>query len=106
MPSTRARTCATRNADVRPGSSIDTGTDAGCTVTTVTWGGGGVVVVWALELQPAASAAATASRAERTGIFIRPFHRPAVSSPFPPGGALRRMKRKRLGHESDGQLPC
>src|SRR3977135_3956743 len=39
MPSTRARTCATKYALVRPGRSIVTGTLARCTVATDTSGG-------------------------------------------------------------------
>src|SRR3569833_1401199 len=38
MPSTRARTCATRKALVRPGNSVTTGTVVGWTVTTPTSG--------------------------------------------------------------------
>src|SRR5437879_6007921 len=41
MPSTRARTCATRYAEVRPGSSVTTGTADLRTVTTETSGGCG-----------------------------------------------------------------
>jgi hypothetical protein len=40
MPGTRARTWATRQASSRPGSSVTSGTAAGCTVTTPTVAGG------------------------------------------------------------------
>src|SRR3981081_2017318 len=59
MPSTRARTCATRNAEVRPGSSVVIGTLPRCTVTTETCGGGGVVAGLA-EPQPTRTMAANA----------------------------------------------
>ncbi len=41
MPSTRARTCATRTGSMRPASSVVSATDSGAMVTTPTSGGGG-----------------------------------------------------------------
>src|SRR5258708_32162935 len=59
MPSTRARTWATRYAEVRPGSSVVIGTLPRCTVTTETWGGGAVGAGLA-EPQPDRTMAANA----------------------------------------------
>src|SRR5258708_4015595 len=54
MPSTRARTWATRKGEVRPGSSVVTGTACLCTATTVTSGG-----------------TPGASQARQLGVFLR-----------------------------------
>src|SRR5271169_4567491 len=64
MPSTRARTWATRYAEVRPGSSAVIGTLLPRTVTTETSGGGDVVACFA-EPQAARITAATATAITR-----------------------------------------
>src|SRR5258706_12483001 len=61
MPSTRARTWATRNAEVRPGNSVVSETAARRTVTTATSGGCGAGGA-ALPVHPARSPAASSAR--------------------------------------------
>src|SRR5882672_4580358 len=80
MPSTRARTCATRYGEVRPGSSIEIGTLPRCTVTTETCGGWGAVVAGLAAPQPARTMAANAGATPTRHSVIRSeFMRPAVS---------------------------
>src|SRR5579875_3159521 len=79
MPVTRARTSATRTGATRPGNSVVSGTDLGCTVTTPTSGGG----IWKapgpleLRLQPANT---------------------AISAPRPAGRYCRIAARERRGN--------
>src|ERR1700687_2927051 len=95
MPSTRARTCATRYAEVRPGSSIVIGTLPRCTVTTETCGGGGAVVAGLAAPQPARTMAANAGATPARHSVIRSeFMRHTVSVVG------------RHGHDGDESLPA
>ncbi|SIT47420.1 hypothetical protein BN2475_730011 [Paraburkholderia ribeironis] len=75
MPSTRARTCATRKALVRPGSSVTTGTVVGWRVTTPTSGacGGGADC---FGPHAASNTAAVAALIKRNGTRSTRMERP------------------------------
>src|SRR5258706_14177397 len=80
MPSTRARTCATRYGDVRPGSSIEIGTLPRWTVTTETCAGFGVVAGAGLAGPQAARTRLVNARAmaTRNGVLGSDVMRPPI----------------------------